>query len=165
MLPDFPSKTVINEILEMNETHKKFYDSVKAGIKEECDKIELNSNNVLGLTVRLMQATSCPSQLTTQNIKSSKLERVKELVEEIVGNNEKVVIMSTFKDPLNELYSELKEYNPLLGTGDISDDEFSKNVDLFQTNDKYKVFLATVSKSGTGITLNAASYMICINTP
>lgn len=160
-----PPKNVINEILEMDDSHRKFYESVKSGIKEECDKINLDPKNVLALTTRLMQATSCPSKLTTQKIKSTKIGRIKELVEEITANGEKVVIMSTFKDPLNELYEELKMYNPLLGTGDITDDEFSKNIDLFQTTDKYKVFLATVSKAGTGITLNAATYMICINTP
>lgn len=165
MLPDFPPKNIINEVLEMDDNHKKFYEAVKNGVKEECDKIELSQNNILGLTVRLMQATSCPSQLTTQKIHSTKLLRAVELVDEIVNSGEKVVIMSTFKEPLNELYELLKEYNPLLGSGDVEDSEFDKNVDLFQNDPKYKVFLGTTSKAGTGITLNSATYMICINTP
>ena len=59
----------------------------------------------------------------------------------------------------------LSEYNPLLNTGDIPDDQVSKNIDLFQTDPKYKVFLGTTSKCGTGITLNAATYMICCDMP
>ena len=41
----------------------------------------------------------------------------------------------------------------------------SKNVDKFQNENKYKVFIATSDKCGTGITLNAASYMIMIDCP
>lgn len=162
-LLNIPPKNVIIEELEMNGQHAKFYENVKDGIKEECDKVELNANNVLALTTRLRQATSCPSILTSENIMSTKIERCLDLVEEIVSQGDKVVIMSTFKEPLNQLYELLKDYNPLLGTGDVSDDVFSKNVDLFQEDEKYKVYLGTHSKSGTGITLNAARYMICLD--
>ena len=33
----------------MEPQHKKFYEDIKAGIKDECDKIELKSNNVGGI--------------------------------------------------------------------------------------------------------------------
>ena len=164
-LKDFPKKMVVNEIIEMSDSHRAFYDNIKDGIVEECDKVVLNANNVLAMTTRLRQATSCPSILTTSDILSSKIERAIDLVEEIVGNGDKVVIMSTFKEPLQVLYNMLMDYCPLLGTGDLSDSEVSNNVDLFQSDPKYKVFLGTTAKCGTGITLNAASYMICIDTP
>lgn len=165
MIKDLPPKTVINEMLEMDDVHRQFYQAIKDGVKEEADKINLNPNNVLAMTTRLMQATACPSILTTESIQSTKISRAVDLVEEIVAAGNKVVIMCTYKEPLNELYELLKEYNPLLGSGDVTDDAFNRNVELFQKDPKYKVFLGTVSKAGTGITLNAASYMICINTP
>lgn len=160
-----PPKTVINELIEMNPEHQKFYDNVKEGIKEECNKIDLNTSNTLALTIRLMQATACPSILTTQKIMSSKIIRTVELCEEFISTGSKVVIMSTFKEPLQILKDLLKEYNPVMLSGDVSQDVFDKNKDLFQENPKYKVALCTVSKAGTGLTLNSASYMICINTP
>lgn len=164
-LKDFPPKVVVDEVVEMDDAHQLFYENVKNGVKEECNKIELNANNVLALSTRLRQASSCPSVLTTNNIISSKVMRAVDLVEEICANGDKVVIMSTFKETLNVLMDMLKEYNPLLNTGDISDSVVSNNIELFQTDPKYKVFLATTAKCGTGITLNAASYMICIDTP
>lgn len=164
-LLNLPPKNVIVQMVEMNEQHRKFYENVKDGVKEECDKIELNANNVLALTTRLRQATVCPSILTTENIVSSKIERAVDLVEEIVAQGDKVVIMSAFKEPLNQLYNLLKPYNPLLGTGDVSDDVFANNVDLFQSDDKYKIYLGTHSRSGTGITLNKARYCILLDTP
>ena len=164
-LKDFPPKTVITELVEMDDTHRKFYEAIQNGIKDECDKIELNPNNVLALSTRLRQATTCPSILTTTPILSSKIARAVDLVEEICADGDKVVIMSTFKETLNTLNELLKDYNPLLGTGDIPDDQVSKNIDLFQSDPKYKVFLGTTAKCGTGITLNAASYMICVDMP
>lgn len=164
-IKDLPPKTIIPEILEMDDSHLKFYESVKEGVKEECDRIELKANNVLSLTTRLRQASTCPSILTSNNVVSTKIERAIELVDDIVANGDKVVIMSQFKEPLNILYAKLKKYNPLLGSGDVSDDEFNRNKKLFQDDPKYKVFLGTGSKAGTGITLNAASYMICLDMP
>lgn len=164
-LKGFPPKTVITELVELDDAHRKFYESVQDGIKEECDKVELNKNNVLALSTRLRQATTCPSVLTSTDITSSKINRAVDLVEQICAEGEKVVIMSTFKETLNVLNSLLKEYKPLMGTGDIDDATVSKNIDLFQTDPEYKVFLATTSKCGTGITLNAASYMICCDMP
>lgn len=162
-LMDLPPKTIIDEYVEMNPAHAKFYDDVKKGVKEECDKIELKANNVLALTTRLRQATSCPSILTSSNILSTKIERCLELVEDIVSQGDKVVIMSTFKEPVYQLRDLLKSYNPLVGTGDMKDDEVSDNIDKFQNDPKYKIFIATSSKCGTGITLNAARYMVCID--
>ena len=164
-LKDFPPKTVITEIVEMDDNHRKFYEAIQNGVKDECDKIDLNFNNVLALSTRLRQATTCPSVLTTSEVISSKLQRAVDLVEEICADGDKVVIMSTFKETLNALKEMLKDYNPLLGTGDITDDEVSKNIDLFQSSPKYKVFLGTTAKCGTGITLNAAAYMICVDMP
>ena len=59
----------------------------------------------------------------------------------------------------------MKGYSPLICTGDISDEQISKNIDLFQNSTESKVFIATWQKCGTGITLNAASYAIFIDTP
>ena len=65
---DMPAKTVTIELLEPEDDQRKFYEAIKEGVKEEADKIELKSANLLALTTRLRQATACPSLLTTQEI-------------------------------------------------------------------------------------------------
>ena len=170
---NLPEKTIIKENLTMSDTQAKFYklieDSTEADARKEareiCDKVKLNPQYLRSLFVRLRQATSCPSVLTSQNIESIKVERAIELAKEIISNGDKVVIFSEFKEPVYKLQKALSEYNPLIGTGDIADSEFSSNIDKFQQDDKYKVFIGTTSKCGTGITLTAASYMIFIDTP
>ena len=162
---DMPLKTVHYEVIEMSDAHRKFYDAVKEGVKEEADRVELKSGNLLALTTRLRQATACPAILTTQDILSSKLERCVEIVEDLVSQGEKVVILSTFKEPIYQLAKLLEKYKPLVATGDVDDQIAFSRMDQFQNDPISKVFMGTHGKCGTGFTLNAASYMICIDTP
>jgi len=161
---NLPPKTIIPEYIDMDTTQQKFYENIMNGILDEVDKVKINATNLLGLITRLRQATSSPSVLSTSNIVPTKLERAIDLVEEIISNGEKVVIFSYFKEPLYILQERLKQYKPLLGTGDLEDKEVSDNIDKFQSDPEYKVFLGTVQKMGTGVTLTAASYEIHIDT-
>ena len=161
---NLPPKTIIPEYIDMDTTQQKFYENIMNGILDEVDKVKINATNLLGLITRLRQATSSPSVLSTSNIVPTKLERAIDLVEEIISNGEKVVIFSYFKEPLYILQERLKQYKPLLGTGDLEDKEVSDNIDRFQSDPEYKVFLGTVQKMGTGVTLTAASYEIHIDT-
>lgn len=158
-----PEKNYIHELLEMDDKQSKFYNNIVEGIIEEVDKVKLDKNNVLALTTRLRQSTSDPSILTTENIKSAKLLRAKELVQEIISQGEKVIVYTTFKQPLYTLAEELKKYKPLVCTGDTKEDEVWGNVDKFQNDDDHYLMLATIQKMGTGITLTRASYTIFVD--
>ena len=164
-LLDLPDKTVIVEYVDMNTSQKSFYDNVKAGLKEEVDKVKLNTANILSLVTRLRQATAFPGILTSDNIESSKITRIVDLSEQILYNNKKVVIFSTFKESTYEIARLLEKFNPVVCTGDQKDEFISDCVDKFQNDPECKVFIGTWQKCGTGITLNAASYMIFVDTP
>lgn len=160
---NLPEKNYIHELLEMDDKQSKFYNNIVEGIIEEVDKVNIDKNNVLALTTRLRQSTSDPSILTTENIKSAKLLRAKELVQEIISQGEKVMVYTTFKQPLYTLAEELKKYKPLVCTGDTKEEEVWKRVDKFQTDNEHYLMLATIQKMGTGITLTKASYVIFID--
>ena len=162
---DMPPKTVSVEILELDDDQRKFYEAIKEGVKEEADKIELKSANLLALTTRLRQATACPSLLTTQKISSCKVDRCIELIQEITSQGEKVVVLSVFKETLNELAAKLNEFRFSVNTGDTPDAVVANNVSRFQEDPKEQVFTGTWGKVGTGWTLNSASYLICLDTP
>lgn len=164
-LLNLPPKNIIHEYVDMSETQKAFYENVKNGVKEEVDKVQLKPNVVLGMVLRLRQATACPSILTTKPVPSAKVDRVCDLVEEITSEGRKVVIFSTFKETVHILKQRLQNYMPLSGTGDDSDEEISKNIDIFQSDPRYKVFIGTWQKCGTGLTLTAATHMIFLDTP
>lgn len=162
---DMPPKMITYETIEMTDEHRKFYDAIKDGVKEEADKIELNSSNLLALTTRLRQATAAPEVLTTQDIVSSKVLRAAEIAEELAEQGEKVVIFSTFKSPVYKLAELLEKYHPMVNTGDQDASETNRNMVNFQNDPNSLIFLGTHSLCGTGFTLNAASYLICIDTP
>ena len=162
---DMPPKTVTIELLEPEDDQRKFYEAIKEGVKEEADKIELKSANLLALTTRLRQATACPSLLTTQNISSCKVDRCIELIQELTSQGEKVVVLSVFKETLNELAAKLGQFRFSINTGDTPDAIVGDNVARFQDDPKEQVFAGTWGKVGTGWTLNAASYLICLDTP
>lgn len=162
---DMPPKTVTIEVLEPDETQRKFYEAIKEGVKEEADKIELKSANLLALTTRLRQATACPGLLTTQKVESIKVNRCLEYIEELTSQGEKVVVLSVFKETLNDLASKLRQFRFSLNTGDTPDAVVANNVSRFQEDPEEQVFIGTWGKVGTGWTLNAASYLICIDTP
>lgn len=158
-----PELRIIDEYVDMEPAQERLYEEVKAGIKNQVDKVKLTRANLLALVSRLRQATACPSILTTKDISSAKIDRCCDLVEQIVSGGEKVLIFSTFKETVSVLAERLKDYNPLIGTGDIPDNVISANVDKFQTSSENKCFIATWQKCGTGITLTAATYVIFID--
>lgn len=162
-LLDLPEKTIIHEIIDMNDKQQLLYNNIVDGIVNQVDKVHITTTSLLAMVARLRQATACPSILTTENIQSSKIERCKDLIEQIISNNEKVVIYSTFKETLNVLKNELKNHKVLLCTGDVKDNIISNNIEKFQNDDDYKIMLATWSKMGTGITLTAANNVIFID--
>ena len=165
-LLNLPPKNVIDEFVEMDDRQAQFYNNIKAGIKDEVDKVVLKTANLLAMISRLRQATECPSLLTTENIQSAKLDRCVDLAEQILSDeNEKLVIFSVFKEPLNILESKLSQYKPLLCTGDVDDTIISQNIDKFQNDCEHRIALCTVSKMGTGVTLNRAGYSIFLSTP
>lgn len=141
-----PAKTVETELVEMSDAHKKFYDAIKDGVKEEADKIELNASNLLALTTRLRQATVCPSFLSTNPPDSSKVERCLELTEDLIEQGEKVVILSMFKETVDVLASEFGKFGKFrftINTGDIPDDVVFRNIDEFQNDPEPQIFIGT----------------------
>ena len=162
---DLPSKTIINEFVNMNPQQESFYKNIVSGIVDQVDRVHISTASLLAMVSRLRQATACPQYLTTENIVSSKCDRAIDLASQIISNGNKVVIFSIFKETLNYLNENLKQYNPLLCTGDISDEIISHNIDQFQDDNEHKIILATTSKMGTGITLTKASYAIFIDAP
>jgi len=162
---NMPQKNINYEVVEMSSEHRKFYDAVVDGVKSEADKITLNTSNLLALTTRLRQATADPGILTTQPIVSSKVERAVEIAQDLLDAGEKVVIFSVFKQPCYQIAKMLEKYKPLVGTGDFSDQDVQTRMVQFQNDPDSKLFIGTHAKMGTGFTLNAASYLICIDQP
>ena len=162
---NMPKKTVEYELVDMSPEHQKFYEAIKAGVKEEADKIELNTNNLLALTIRLRQATSCPNILTTQEIESSKVLRACEIASDILDQNEKVMILCNFIESAKLLSNKLSAYNPSLCTGEQESSYISDQVDKFRFTSDHNLLIGTHAKMGTGLSMPECHYMILLDQP
>lgn len=171
-----PLKTIVPEYLDMKEDQLVLYkeleqvivadEELKLKVQNNIDLVDIKPDSLLSILTRLRQLTSLPSLLTSKNISNIKFERVKELVEEIIQNDEKIVIFSSFTNVVYELKELLKKYNPVIYTGELKKEvDLADIADKFQTDPNSKIFIGTWQSSGTGVTLTSASYMIFVDTP
>lgn len=154
---DLPEKIYIKEYIEMDSDQQKLYEGVRDGIIQELNKI-MFSPDPLSKLIHLKQTTLCPWTFE-KDISCKKLERLKELVEDIVANNQKVIVFSEWTTVTKRLKEELKEYNPAYITGEITKGR-QDEVNKFQNDDSCKVFIGTLGAAGTGLTLTAATNVI-----
>ncbi len=159
---DLPEKFHSIEYVEMSSKQAKVYNEVKQEIKEQIDKIKV-SNNPLAQLIRLRQATGFTGILSSQIKESAKLDRLEEIVEELVENGEKAIIFSNWTDMTGPTMERLKRFNPAIITGETKDRKAQQ--ERFMTDPRCKVIIGTIGAMGTGLTLTAASTVIFLDSP
>lgn len=166
---ELPDKNYSIEYVEMGSKQKALYDEVESGIARELDLLpnrkRMTIMQELTANMRARQVTAWPGILSTTVDESAKIDRLEELVEEIVNQGDKVVVFCTFKQCVDEIARRLNNYNPVICTGSQSDAEITANKEKFNNNNSCKVLIATWQKMGTGHTLTAANYAIFVDTP
>ena len=159
---DLPEKFHSIEYVEMSSKQAKIYNEVKQEIKEQIDKIKV-SNNPLAQLIRLRQATGFTGILSSQIKESAKLDRLEEIVEELVENGEKAIIFSNWTDMTGPTMERLRRFNPAIITGETKDRK--EQQERFMTDSRCKVIIGTIGAMGTGLTLTAASTVIFLDSP
>lgn len=159
---DLPEKLHSIEYVEMSSKQAKVYNEVKQEIKEQIDKIKV-SNNPLAQLIRLRQATGFTGILSSQIKESAKLDRLEEIVEELVENGEKAIIFSNWTDMTRPAMERLRRFNPAIITGETKDRKAQQ--ERFMTDSRCKVIIGTIGAMGTGLTLTAASTVIFLDSP
>ena len=159
---DLPEKFHSIEYVEMSSKQAKVYHEVKQEIKEQIDKIKV-SNNPLAQLIRLRQATGFTGILSSQIKESAKIDRLEEIVEELVENGEKAIIFSNWTDMTDPTMERLRRFNPAIITGEIKDRK--EQQERFMTDPRCKVIIGTIGAMGSGLTLTAASTVIFLDSP
>ncbi len=165
VLDDLPEKTEISLTIDLSEEEMAFYEAMR---RDAVDRIEAekafgqNNMQVLAEIMRLRQA-SCHPQLVKADvkIKSSKLEVLGELLEELIENNHKVLIFSQFVGHLSliKAFIEKKNISYQYLDGQTPLNRREENVQAFQRGES-SVFLISLKAGGTGLNLTAADYVI-----
>lgn len=159
---DLPEKIRSYEYVEMSKDQQKIYNEVMEEVKENIDKIMI-SPNPLAQLIRLRQATGYTGILSSTIKTSAKLDRLEELVEEVVENGGKVIVFSNWTDMTAPTHQRLRHFNPAIITGETKDRVAEQ--DKFMNDDSCKVIIGTIGAMGTGLTLTAATTVIFLDEP
>lgn len=162
---DLPEKTYVDELVEMSTKQMKLYVELEAGIKNELAMGTLDLSNPLSVLTRLRQCTGYTGIVSDCIFESAKLDRMEDLVEEAVSNNQKVILFSNWTQMTDIVQERLKQYNPAVITGATNDSSRQEMVSKFQTDNSCKVIVGTIGAMGTGLTLTAGSVVIFLDEP
>lgn len=169
---DLPPKIRYTEYIENTKYQATLYNRVIAEIEESRESI-LQSLNPMTALLKLRQVNGSP-ELVDDTLaidenylkKNAKLQRLLELIDEIVSNGEKVVVFSNWVEPLRTLYKFIsKKYGTCCYTGTMSADVREQHKQAFIHDPKYSVMLGTVGALGTSHTLTVARNIIFYDEP
>lgn len=159
---DLPEQIFLNRYCELETTARKAYDTVMKESYAELVDGEITATNILTKLMRLSQIAGGhvkDDEGRMQVISKGKLNELKDIMEDvIIDNKKKLVVFARFIpeiESIKQLAEEMKvEYSYI--TGEIKTDERGKMCDDFQNNDNIKLFIAQIQTAGLGITLTAA---------
>lgn len=161
---DLPEKIHKVEYVDMTTKQTVIYKEVMAGVRSDLHKMSF-SNNPLSMLIRLRQATGFTGIISDSVKESAKLDRMEELVEELVEGGQKAIIFSQWSEMTEVVKERLEKYNPAYITGETKAEERMIEVNRFQNDDNCKVIVGTIGAMGTGLTLTAAQNVIFLDSP
>ncbi|GEM_PF-509652 len=171
---DLPEKTQSIQKIDMNPQHKKLYELFlqreRQKILELLDDGGLNHNRfqILSSLTRLRQMAIAPSLVDTEhhhNIRSSKLEALREIVATLTAENHRVLIFSQFTAFLRMVVEELNDLgiSHLYLDGSTSTKKRQERIAAFQNTGDYNAFVISLKAGGVGLNLTAADYCIILD--
>ena len=168
VIKELPEKVENNIYIDLGEKQKLLYKKVVEEVREEVANIlsanDFNSSRtkIIVLLTRLRQLCIDP-HLIFENYdgESTKIDNLVEIVKEIVSNNHKILIFTSFKSALEIVKEKFRQAGITFYTidGSVSAKNRKELVDKFN-NDKTNTFLITIKSGGTGLNLTSADVVI-----
>lgn len=160
---DLPEKTVQTIHFDMLPEQAKLYKEIQKDLRERSTEI-MAAASPMGQLVGLKKATSCPPRVmeTYPPEACAKLEALLDIVEEVVGSGQKIVIFCYHVFTLEYLNWALRrhKYNPALVYGAVDTMVREQNVQAFQTINDCNIILGNYQTLGTGFNLTASSTIV-----
>jgi len=163
VLKELPPKNRIEIKIDLPKEERAQYDLVESNLVNYLKKYKKDK------TDKDIEKSLAAEKLVKLNLlreinTMGKIPAVKELIDNIIESDEKVIVLSSFNAPLKEL-QEMYEENSVLLLGETPVDERGEMVKRFQNNPNTKIFFGGTRSAGVGITLTAASNVIFMDLP
>jgi len=166
---ELPEKIYSDIFVELNGKQKLMYDKLKEElyleIKNTDGRLIIEQiDNYLVKLLRLTQIASNPKLIDDSYIEvPSKFLKIDELVNEIIGRKEKVIIWTSFRENIRLLRKRYENFGSLMLFGDIPISDRNDIVDKFVGNELYKVLIANPAAAKEGLTLTSANNAIYLD--
>ena len=162
-LLDLPPKIYKQEWLEFSKDEQDVFDQVIGKATFHLDKID-EPNEMVAIITRMRQATVASELLTSKKIKSTKFERLNDILEEAKLNNQKVLVFCPFTQALELGLDYCKDYSPKLVKGGMGAN-IQKVVDEHENTEGFSVLFAQEATLGVGYTLVNTSMVVFLSPP
>ena len=163
---DLPSLTEVVQRIPMGPEQRKVYEAVRLRARTDVQDAILGgrasrSFAVLEALLRLRQAACDPSLVPGVDVEASaKLDRLEELVVELVPAGHKMLVFSQWTSLLDRVARRLDGLGVGFARLDGSTRDRDGVVASFQRADGPPVFLLSLKAGGTGLNLTAADYVV-----
>ena len=172
---DLPPKVYEEVVMEMSNEERDIYDKV---IHEMCDDLDIviregGSTSGLAVQIRLRQITSDIGVISTKCEKSSKLERLRQIIREHIKNDEKLIVYSSFRKVIHriaEYFQDdeiIKDYLDkfIIIEGGMEQDDLEDKKARYQNEEGFACILGVTSALKAGHTLSACNTIVFIDLP
>lgn len=160
---DLPEVTEETRFVELEPSAYKIYKDIEKESFAELENSEVSVVNVLTRLLRLSQITGghvTDDERTTRPISTAKLDALSDIIDSMVADGKKLVIMARFIPELDDIEDLLsrKALDYAVIRGGVSDRE--EQIGRFQKDQNCKVFVGQLAAAGLGLTLTSASTMV-----
>ena len=166
VLKELPPRTNILVNVELSKEEIVFYEALRQqAVKriEGSEETDAKKRFLVLTEIMKLRRACCNSSmvLPDSNIKSSKLEALSGILDELLENNHKALIFSQFVDHLKIIRQLLDKKNIAYQylDGRTTEKKRKQSVDAFQSGEG-EVFLISLKAGGVGLNLTAADYVI-----
>ena len=169
VLKELPEKTIIVQKCFMNESQIEFYRQTRNNYRDRFLEEKNKNDNVSPILLlegllRLRQIANHPVLVdNTFDQTSGKFETVTQMLEDIVQSGNKVLVFSSFVEHLKLYKTYLDERQIRYCYLDGSTKNRKEQVEKFQHEDSYPIFLLSLKAGGVGLNLTKASYVFLLD--
>ncbi|HJH27813.1 MAG TPA: helicase [Methanophagales archaeon] len=166
---ELPEKKYWDVFVDLSKNQQEIYDTVKSELYYEIknkggERIIDEIENYLVKLLRLTQIASNPTLIVEDYDEiPSKFLKLDEIVNNIVENEEKAIIWTSFRKNIRALRRRYNDLGALMIFGDIPIEERNNVVVKFMSMSKYKILIANPAAAKEGLTLTSANNAIYLD--
>ena len=166
---ELPEKKYVDIFVDLSPKQQEIYDTAKKELYYEIkdkdgESIIEEIENYLVKLLRLTQIASNPALIVEDYDETpSKFLKLDEIVDEVVENEEKAIIWTSFRKNVRELRRRYNDLGALMLFGEIPIEERNNVVVKFMSLPKHKILIANPAAAKEGLTLTSANNAIYLD--